>query len=438
MIANNEVKKHLKLLPHQYNLFKDTETKILGLVSGFGGGKTYAIARKAVQLAIANKGFDGIITEPNFPLLTQILIPELKSALDFFGIDYEFKSGESIFYCNIEGHTTRIICKSMEGYERLIGINAAWVIMDEFDTAKAELAYQAYIKLLGRIRVGNVRQMVIASTPEGFKALYRIFVTEFDDTKRLIKAKTTDNYHLPQDYIDTMRSQYPPELIEAYINGEFTNLTQGTVYNQFDRTLNDTSMKDDGVSDLHIGIDFNVSAMSAVVHFVKDMKAYAIDEFVGLFDTPELIEAIQNKYRNRTVICYPDAAGQARKSVNANETDIKLLKQAGFTVKVDSSNPSIMDRVNTMNAMFCNARDERRYFVNTTICRKFTRAIEQQAYDEKTHLPDKSNGHDNNGLDAAGYFIAKLFPIKRGVQSLNKRKFPESAIQANNSWNVLG
>ena len=123
---NTQAAKQLKLLPHQYQLIKDTTTKILGLVSGFGGGKTFAIARKAILLAIANKGHDGIITEPNFPLLTQILIPELKTALDFFGIQYEFKSGESIFYCNIDGEETRIICKSMESYDRLIGINAAW------------------------------------------------------------------------------------------------------------------------------------------------------------------------------------------------------------------------------------------------------------------------------------------------------------------------
>ena len=172
--------KDLKLLPHQFALIKDTTSEVLGLVSGFGAGKTFAVARKAIMLAMANPGCDGIVTEPNYPLLTQILIPEIKTALDFFSIKYEFKTGESIFYCEIEGKETRIICKSMEGYERLIGINAAWVVMDEFDTAKTELAYNAYIKLLGRLRVGTVRQMVIVSTPEGYRAMYRIFVEEAD------------------------------------------------------------------------------------------------------------------------------------------------------------------------------------------------------------------------------------------------------------------
>jgi hypothetical protein len=404
--------KTLKLLPHQFAIIKDTTTKILGLVSGFGAGKTFVVARKAILLAQANPGCDGIVTEPNFPLLTQILIPEIKTALEYFGIAYEYKAGESIFYCQIEGKETRIICKSMEGYERLIGINAAWVIMDEFDTAKAELAYNAYIKLLGRIRVGNVRQMIIVSTPEGYRAMYRIFVEEAGEGKRLIRAKTTDNYHLPQDYIDTMRQQYPAELIEAYLNGEFTNLTSGTVYTQYDRTLNDTSVTDDGVSDLHIGIDFNVGAMSAIPHLIKDQKAYAVDEHLDLFDTPELIEVLENIYAGRKVFVYPDAAGKSRKSVDGNSSDIKLLKQAGFSVRVDNSNPGVMTRVNGMNTMFCNAMNERKYFINTTMCPKYTRAVEQQSYDENTKMPDKKNGHDNKGIDASGYLIAKLFPLR--------------------------
>jgi PBSX family phage terminase large subunit len=415
------MRKPLKLLPHQYTLLQDDHTKILGMTAGYGSGKTYSAARKAVDLALKNPGHDGIITEPNFPLLTQILIPELKTALEFYNMEYEYKAGESIFYVNINGLETRIICKSMESYERLIGINAAWVIMDEFDTAKTALAYNAFIKLLGRIRVGHVRQMVIVSTPEGYKAMYKIFVEEADDNKRLIRAKTTDNHHLPQDYIDTMRSQYPPELIDAYLNGEFTNLTSGTVYTQFDRTLNDTSMDDDMMSDLHIGIDFNVSAMSAIVHLVKDQCSFAIAEYVDLFDTPELVEVLTEAYRGRNVIVYPDAAGNARKTVQASQSDINLLKQAGFTVRANSRNPSIIDRVNGLNSMFCNANRERRAFVNTNNCPKYTKALEQQAYDEATNMPDKKNGHDNKGIDAAGYFHSFLFPVRAVIRSKHDR-----------------
>ncbi len=428
--------KQLLLLPHQYELIKDTKTKIIGLVAGFGSGKSFVVARKAVMLSMANPGCDSIVCEPTFPLLTQILIPEMVEALDYFNVEYTFRKGESIFYCTIEGQETRIICKSMENYDRLIGINASHVILDEFDVSKKELAMAAYIKLLGRIRVGNVRQMVICSTPEGYRAMYKIFVEDMGEGKRLIKAKTTDNHHLPVDYIETMRSQYPPELIEAYINGEFTNLTSGTVYTQYDRSLNDTAMQDDGRSDIHIGIDFNVGAMSAVACLIKDMKAYAVAEHTDLFDTPELIETLENKYQGRKVFVYPDAAGDARKSVQANTSDIKLLRQAGFTVIADSTNPSIMDRVNGMNTLFCNAQGDRRLFINTIKCPKLTKAIEQQAYDENTQMPDKKNGHDNKGIDALGYFIAKKFPLRFTRRKPIQKNMQQNVNKLN--WGVYG
>ena len=106
--------KDMLLLPHQYELLADTTTRIIGICSGYGGGKTYAAARKAVLLATLNPGFDGIITEPTFPLLTQVMFPELKKALEYFEIEYRFNKVESIFYCIIEGKETRIICGSME------------------------------------------------------------------------------------------------------------------------------------------------------------------------------------------------------------------------------------------------------------------------------------------------------------------------------------
>lgn len=45
-------------LPHQVELLRDTKTKILGLCSGFGGGKSWVAARKVIQLLTLNPGHD--------------------------------------------------------------------------------------------------------------------------------------------------------------------------------------------------------------------------------------------------------------------------------------------------------------------------------------------------------------------------------------------
>ena len=407
----------LKLLSHQFQLLNELKHKIIGMSAGFGSGKTFIATRKHVTLVLLNPGCDSIITEPNYPLLTQILLPEMHRALKEFGIAYVFKAGESIFYCSVLNkktgmfEETRIICKSMESYDRLIGINASHITLDEFDTTKAEVAYEAYLKLLGRLRVGSHRHMIIVSTPEGFRAMHRIFVEEADNEKILIKAKSTDNPYLPDDFIDTMRAQYSEALIAAYINGEFTNLTSGTVYTSFDRQDNDTERVDDGRSDVVIGMDFNITKMSAVAGVYKDHKLYLYKEFEGYYDTPSLIEAVKAEFPNRRIIVYPDATGSNRGSQSGDTTNHALLRAAGFVVRTPNSNPGILDRVNTVNAGFKNALHETRVYVNVNTCTSLVKGLEQNAYDPKTNLPEKGLKDFHLG-DGLGYLVVGLIPIR--------------------------
>lgn len=404
--------KEVKLLNHQYELMADTETKIIGMVSGFGAGKTYVACRKAIQLAYLNAGYDGIITEPTYPMLRDIFIPEMKKALEEWNVPYKFNSSNSIFTLNINGIDTKVLCMSMENVERLVGINAAWIICDEFDTTKAEIAYKAFIKLLGRLRAGVVRQFVITTTPEGFKSAYRIFVTEADNSKRLIHAKTTDNKYLPNDFIDTLRAQYPDNLLSAYLDGQFVNLTSGTVYKYFTRNTHSSNETIKDGDTLLIGQDFNIDGCVSIVCIERGDNVIAVDEIIS-YDTKAVIENIKSKYPKHYIEIYPDASGDNRKT-NASETDIAMLRQGGFMVYSNSSNPSINDRVNTVNNLF----DKKKLLVNVNKCPRLTEALEQQAYDERGE-PEKSHTHPANDdfNDALGYMCAYRFPIIAGYST---------------------
>lgn len=407
--------REIRLLPHQYELVADTEHRVLGLVSGYGGGKTFAVARKACTLMLLNPGADGIVTEPNYPLLTQILIPEMEAALEQFGIPYRYNKQDGIFYCHVEGKQTRVICKSMENYDRLIGVNAAWVIMDEFDTAKTELAYAAFERLMGRLRAGNVRQMVIVSTPEGFKAMYRIFVRDARDGRRLIRAKTSDNRHLPEDYIPSLLDAYPQELIAAYLDGSFVNLTSGTVYRSYNREACRSREVIRPNEPLHIGQDFNVNNMASVVYVERAGVFHAVDELVGILDTPDLVDTLRQRYPGHHITIYPDASGGSRKTVNASTSDLAILRQSGMTVKAKDSNPPVKDRILAVNT----GMEKGRLLVNDTKCPRYAEALEQQAYD-KNGEPDKSSGHDHLN-DAGGYAIFHLMPVRKPMSAPNVR-----------------
>ena len=413
----------VKLLKHQYQFIQDTKHKFLALIGGFGSGKTIALVHKAIQLAYLNKGTTGLLLEPNYPLLHDILIPVLEAELTRLNIPYETRKTPNYnLYIYFSNKPTLILLRSFENWERLIGVNASFIGVDEIDTVKKETAAKAWQKLQGRLRAGNVRQMFTTSTPEGFGFLYDWFYkNQHKSDRAIIKAKTTDNPYLPRDYIDSLFANYPENLIEAYINGEFVNLASGTVYRMFDRFKNDTSVTYNADEALHIGMDFNIEKMAAVVHIIRDNKFYAVDEIVDVYDTFEMVEEIKRRYqktRNRIII-YPDASGNQRKTSAASMTDIKILKKEGFEVVVNARNPSVKDRITAMNAAFCNMQGERSYFVNTQKCPRYTEALEQLAY--SNGQPDKSSGYDHI-TDAAGYFIVKMFkPKSVEIQKIRQR-----------------
>ncbi|EJP7326713.1 ParB N-terminal domain-containing protein [Escherichia coli] len=202
------------------------------------------------------------------------------------------------------------------------------------------------------------------------------------------------------------------------IDTPVTNLTSGTVYHQFDRKLNNCEEVEQPGEPIYIGMDFNVGKMAGIVHVLRLGLPCAVTEIINAYDTPDMIRLIKERFwlydghdyrKVREIYIYPDASGDSRKSSNASTTDIAQLKQAGFNVVVNSSNPPVKDRVNSMNAMFCNANGERRYKVNVKRCPVYAESLEQQVWDDKGE-PDKKSGNDHPN-DAGGYFIVKQFPI---------------------------
>jgi hypothetical protein len=236
----------------------------------------------------------------------------------------------------------------------------------------------------------------------------------------MVQASTYDNEaNLPDDYIPSLLATYPTQLINAYLNGQFVNLTSGTVYHAFDRTKNACA---DVLADgepAFVGLDFNVGKMAAVIHVKRDGLPRAVAEVVNAYDTPDMIRILKERLGERQIRVYPDASGGSRKSVNASTTDLQLLHAAGFQVSAPQANPPVKDRINAMNAMFCNAQGERRYKVNPNTCPTYCDNLEQQVWAANGE-PDKSAGNDHQN-DAGGYFIHRDYPLVKPATVINMR-----------------
>lgn len=401
-------------LPHKFRAY----------VGGFGSGKTWvgstAMCQGFWKYPKINQGYFA----PTFPQIRDIFYPTITEVSETMGLNVKISEGnkEAHFY---EGKKYRgtTICRSMSKPESIVGFKIGNALVDELDIMAVNKARQAWQKIIARMRyqtVGELRNGIdVTTTPEGFRFVYDQFFVQPHKSKEakkmygLVQSSTYENEtHLPFDYIPSLLASYPSQLVEAYLNGQFVNLTSGSVYKEFDRKLNHTdeiviisaTMKEP----LHIGMDFNVGKMCAIVHVMRGQDPHAVDEMTGVFDTPAMIQSIKRRYLGHPIIVYPDASGNSRKTNDASVSDISLLRTAGFQVMGEASNPFVRDRVLAMNAMIC-TNNVRRYKVNSDKCPMLVETLEKQVYD-KNGEPDKTSGLDHPG-DATGYFIAYKFPI---------------------------
>ncbi len=400
------------LLPHQEKFCEDTEHRKLALVCGFGAGKTYALVSKSFMLAAMNVGHISAVFEPTSPMLRDILMRTMNDLLEEWEIPYTFRASplpEYVLSFQEGSHT--ILLRTILTYQRLRGQNLCAVGFDEADTVPKRDAEQAMNMALARLRSGNIQQFYATTTPEGHSWAFETFEKNAKEDTRLIKAKTSDNPYLPEGFIDSLLENYPPQLIQAYLNGNFTNLTTGAVYSRFDRNkhLINNIPFDIKMETLLIGIDFNVMNCNAVVAVKDRDKLIVIDEVTKQNDTDALAQEIKRRYPNNKILVYPDASGAARSTINASKTDIAILQSYNFTSMALRSNPPIKDRVQTLQALLENSKGRVRLAIHAS-CRRLIECLELQSYDEKSGDPDKQNGYDHLN-DALGYLVYREFSI---------------------------
>ena len=393
-------------LPHRYRAF----------VSGFGGGKTFigciAQCLDFWKYPGVNQGYFA----PTIPQIRDIYYPTIQEVSYSLGLNVQIREGnkEVHFY---EGRKYRgtTICRSMQIPESIVGFKIGSALVDEIDLMAADKAERAWNKIIGRMRYQNASNRVsVTSTPEGYKFMYSRFVLNKTERYGMIQASTYDNEaNLPEDYIESLADTYNPELRAAYLNGQFVNLFSGTVFRSYERKRCASRETIQPKEQIRIGLDFNVTNMSAVCYVVRGAIWHAVDELVGIYDTPDMIATIKQRYPEHAIRIYPDASGGSRKTVDASISDISLLQSAGFAVYANRSNPLVKDRVIAANMAF----DKGLVKINELLCPEYSRCLEQLAYDANG-APDKKSNLDHLP-DAGTYPIAYEMPVLKPAASVS-------------------
>ena len=416
-----------KLSAPQHIFLNELNTKFRAYVGGYGSGKTYVGCLDQLLFAQKHNTTQGYFG-PTYPSIVDIYYPTMDEAAESLGISIRIKEAKKevvLFRRNIS--IGRIICRSMDRPEAIVGFKIARALVDEIDTMSTSKAVRAWNKIIARMRlvIDGVENIVcVTCTPEGFVFVYQKFKHKPTTSYSMVQASTYENEeNLPTGYIESLRETYPAALCNAYLKGQFVNLTSGTVYCSYNREKNRSTEAIKSNEPLRIGMDFNVTNMSAVVYVLRDKIWHAVDELSGIYDTPAMITTIKERYHGHNIRVYPDSTGDRRKSVDASTSDIALLEQAKFVVYYNRSkktgggfNIRVKDRVISSNAAF----ENQRVMINSAKCPETAKCLEQLAYD-KNGEPDKSSNLDHLP-DAATYPVAFEMPISRPPSNL-KVKF---------------
>ena len=153
-----------------------------------------------------------------------------------------------------------------------------------------------------------------------------------------------------------MENTYDEKLLNAYMNGQFTNLQQGSTYYAFNRNKHVGKCQYNPHLPVRIGLDWNVDPLCAViwqrcdtkpnVRVFKEIALHHAGE--GDLLTERMCDTIRDMFPRNQYIAYPDATGSGRHS-SAMYSDISIIRRAKFTVNVDHINPKVVNRVNAVN-----------------------------------------------------------------------------------------
>lgn len=418
-----EVVAEAEVLPHQLKFIQSSAIHP-ALVGGFGSGKTEGGLRRGMALKTFPQHKLAVYA-PTFRDIRDTWWEKFIEFNEHFHLKWNLNKQYNVMTIQNFG---RVFFRSMKNPEFIVGYDVHDSLIDELDVLPTDKARVVWNKVIARNRSvrpdGRPNTVAVTTTPEGFKFTYETFVKKASKLTEIIHARTQDNPFLPDDYIPTLRESYDPMMLEAYLGGQFVNLTKGTVYYAFkkDKHHQKTNINFDPTLPICICVDFNVNPMSwVIVQFRSRTDIRILFEHVKAnTSTPDHCISLLIKLKERypsvdfskvPCVVYGDAAGEHR-DTRSTYTDYALINEhfrpffKSIEYKVPAANPPVQTRVLTVNNIL--SKDG-----VVKISKDVIELIEDflQVVYTKDGVVDKSNSKRTHTSDGFGYFVAIECPI---------------------------
>jgi len=374
------------------------------VVAGRRFGKTYLSTIELIKAATTGKNKNCWYIAPTYGAAKEIAWDML---IQNIPEEYIVKTNET-------GLTIKLIngsVISLKGAERsavLRGRSLNHCILDEFSEMRPEVWHEVIRPSLSD-REGSA---LFIGTPKGRNHFYDLWAKGVDgaDNWQSFQYTTLQGGNVSASEIEQARSDLDERTFEQEYEAAFITYA-GIIYWAFERAHSVVKVKDDGISTLLVGMDFNVSPMSCVVMIRKGNDLFVIDECVIYgSNTQQMADELNQRYPHRHIVIFPDPAARQRKTSAGSKTDLSILQNNGFQTRVRNSHTPVRDRINAVNSRLKTGSGTRHLFISDK-CKQTIKSLERQTYKEGTSQPDKDGGYDHLN-DALGYAIDMLFPVR--------------------------
>ena len=305
-------------------------------------------------------------------------------------------------------NNSQITLRGSDNESSLRGVGLNFLILDEFQ----DINKTAWYEVLRPTLSDTEGHALFCGTPRGFGNwsydLYKM--GENNKDWKSFQYTTLEGEQVSEDEIEQAKQDLDLRTFQQEYEATFVNYS-GMIYYNFSRDKNIIEKYNKNTAVLHIGLDFNVDPMSAVVCIIENDRIFVVDEIqIYSSNTNEMCDEIKTRYKNKQIVVYPDPSARQRKTSAGGLTDLAILKNNGFDVRCRSTAPLVRDRINAVNSKLKNVNGKNSLFI-VKFCKNAIKSIERQIYKEGTHIPDKS-GYDHMN-DALGYLVEYNFPLRR-------------------------
>ena len=375
------------------------------LISGRRFGKTHLAITEMMKYAA--KPLQNIwYVAPTFKMAKEICWSNLKTMLHAFNWIEDIN--ETNLTIKVKKSNSVISLKSSDQPDALRGSGINFLILDEF----ADIDKRTWFEVLRASIADTLGDVLMCGTPRGFgNWSYEMYLKGKDDKEwESFQYTTLQGGMVSKQELEQAKLDLDVRTFRQEFEGTFENYA-GSVYYNFHPVESVIERKIDWSKPLHIGMDFNVDPMSAAVAQIEKDKVYFVDEIVIYSsNTDEMCQEIRDRYGTKIpIFVYPDPASKQRKTSAGGRTDLSILQNAGFKVKVKHKHPAIRDRVNAVNSRLKDSKGDRHIFISN-YCKTLIKGLQRQIYKENTNIPDKEEGFDHMN-DALGYLIDYIKPL---------------------------